>query len=272
MRKHIGLACALGTLLIAAPIALGAAQSVTSVKVTASFTYKGSQFHYTHERLTITRGGQLVYNQPVTSKNCFPTCAPGSLVAGHPSLQIADIEHNGDPDIILTLFSQGANCCLIDQIFSYDASKATYVKTERNFATAGANIKDLSHNGRLEFLTSDPVFQGTFTDDAASGLPLQILTFANRHFTAVTSSYPALLTKDAAQWLKLFKRHLSDGVGLIAAWAGDEDLLGHSATVKSYLAKELKAGNLRSALGANLGGQKFVDHLQKFLRQHGYLK
>ena len=61
-------------------------------------------------------------------------------------------------------------------------------------------------------------------------------------------------------------------MGLIAAWAGDEDLLGHSSTVKSYLAKELKAGNLRSALGANLGGQKFVDHLQKFLRQHGYVK
>jgi hypothetical protein len=272
MRRQIGLACTLGALLIAAPIALGAAQSAASVKVSASFTYKGRQFHYTHERLTISRGGQVVYNQPVTSKNCFPTCAPGSLVAGHPSLQIADIEHNGDPDIILTLFSQGANCCLIDQIFSFDPSTTTYVKTERNFATAGANITDLSHNGRLEFVSSDPVFQGAFTDDVASGLPLQILTFSNRHFTPVTSSYPTLVTKDAAQWLKLFKRHLSDGVGLIAAWAGDEDLLGHSATVKRYLAKELKAGNLRSALGANLGGQKFINHLQKFLRRYGYLK
>jgi hypothetical protein len=272
MRRQVTFACTLGALLIAAPIALSATQGVASVKVNASFTYKGHQFHYSHERLTISRGGQVVYNQPVTSKLCFGECAPGSLVAGHPSLQIADIEHNGDPDIILTLFSQGANCCLIDQIFAFNPSMGTYVKTERNFATAGANIKDLSHNGRLEFLTADPTFQGAFTDDAASGLPLQILTFANRRFTPVTSSYPKLLTKDAAQWLKLFKRHLSDGVGLIAPWAADEDLLGHSATVKSYLAKELKAGHLQSALGSNLSGQKFVTHLQKFLRQHGYLK
>ena len=148
----------------------------------------------------------------------------------------------------------------------------TYVKTERNFATAGANIKDLSHNGHLEFVTADPDFQGAFTDDAASGLPLQILTFANRRFTNVTSSYPTLLTKDATRWLKLFKRHVSDGVGLIAPWAADEDLLGHPATVKSYLAKELKAGKLRSALGSSLSGKRFVDHLQKFLRRHGYLK
>ena len=109
MGKRIGLACTLGALLIAAPIALGAAQSVASVKITASFTYKGHSLHYSHERLTISRGGQVVYNQAVTSTTCFRACAPGSLIAGHPSLQIADIEHNGDPDIILTLFSQGAN-------------------------------------------------------------------------------------------------------------------------------------------------------------------
>jgi hypothetical protein len=134
----------------------------------------------------------------------------------------------------------------------------------------------LRHNGRYEFLTADDSFAYEFTDFAASGLPIQILTFSDRHFSNVTRQYPKLVTRDAARWMKAFnsmaKQHYSDSVGVAAAWAADEELLGHVKLVNSFLAKQVKAGHLNSALSPQEpGGAKFVAKLSKFLRAHGYV-
>jgi hypothetical protein len=56
----------------------------------------------------------------------------------------------------------------------------------------------------------------------------------------------------------------------MAAWAADEDLLGHVKLVNRYLAQQAKAGHLNSPLYP--GGKRFVTKLQKFLRRHGYLR
>ena len=107
-------------------------------------------------------------------------------------------------------------------------------------------------------------------------MPIQILTFSNRRFTDVTRSYPHLVAKDAAKWLKAFKstssHHYQDSVGVIAAWAADEDLLGHKRLVSRYLARQSKAGHLNTALSPQGGGGKFIARLNRFLRKHGYLR
>jgi hypothetical protein len=186
-------------------------------------------------------------------------------------VHVLDLEHDGRPDVLLDLYSGGAHCCWIEQIFSF--ATTTYVKTEHDFGDPGEQVVDLSHDGRFEFKTADDAFAGVFTDFAASGLPIQILTFSNRHFHDATRNYPRLIAKDAAQWLRLFKgmarRHYADSVGVIAAWAADEDLLGNSKLVRSYLDEQQKAGHLNSIGGA--GGKTFVARLQTFLRTHGYL-
>ena len=77
----------------------------------------------------------------------------------------------------------------------------------------------------------------------------------------------------AAFWLKAFKgmarEHYSDSVGVIAAWAADEDRLGHAKRVNRFLAQQAKAGHLNAPFAA--GGTRFVTRLQRFLRRHGYL-
>jgi hypothetical protein len=223
----------------------------------------------------IKRSGQVFYNQPVTySGVCGSACAPGSTSARHPSVQVLDIEHDGNPDVILTLYSGGANCCLLDQVFSYDPGTMTYSRASRDFGDYGANLKDLSHNGIYEFVGANPSFKYEFTDGAASGEPLQIFSFSAGKFKDVARSYPKLIAKDAAKWLKFFKQQIKgsdiDSVGAIAAWAADEDELGQSKQVASYLQKEANAGVLRSPVEA--GGEKFIKHLDKFLRKEGYLK
>lgn len=274
MRRALIAAGIIALGLIAAPAALAKTETAHAGDVTATFSFQGKvpSFHGLH--LTITRGGAVAYDQPVVAKLCDKQCWPGALIGGQPAVQLVDLEHTGDPDVVLNLFSGGAHCCTVVQVFSFDPGTMSYVKTERNFGDPGMRVVDLQHNGRFEFLTADDSFAYRFTDYAASGLPIEILTFANHHFTDVTRSYPRLVARDAAVWLKAFKsmasEHYADSVGVIAAWAADQDRLGHARLVKRYLAQQAKAGHLNAPFGA--GGTKFVAELQKFLRRRGYLR
>ena len=273
-RAFLGLVV-LGACLVAAPAALATTQTATAGNVTATFTFQGKVPNFHGLRLTISRSGTVVYDQPVVSKFCAKLCWPGPAVAAkRPAVQVVDLEHTGDPDVVLNLFSGGAHCCTVIQIFSFNAAASSYSQTERVFGDPDARIVDLSHDGRFEFLTADDSFAYRFTDFAASGLPIEIVTFAGGHFTDVTRNYPGLVAKDAAFWLKAFKSQARQGypdsVGVIAAWAADEDLLGHSKQVSRYLRAQAAAGHLNAGDGA--GGAKFVANLQKFLRRHGYLR
>ncbi len=266
---------ALGALLLLAPAAFATVtQTARSGNVTAIYSYGGKYPKYTHQTLTIEQAGQVVYKQAVTDSQCGAYCAPLSLEARHASVKVIDIEHTGQPDVILSLWTGGANCCVVEQIFSYDPGTMTYSKTTRDFGPDGTAIEDLNHNGRYEFVTDNYAFKYEFTDGAASGLPLEILSFSGGKFTNITRNYPALIATDAGRFLKYFKQVIKsspiDSVGMIAAWAADEDELGHSKQVASYLQKEARAGDLRSPISA--GGETFIRHLDSFLRKQGYLK
>jgi len=270
-RGAVRVACALAAILglAAAPAALAATQSASSGVVSATFSYQGNVGPtISDEMLTIARSGQTVYSEPVTTTVCTASypCSPASSHAVH----VANLEAGGEPAVVLDLFSGGADCCTVEQVFSYDPGTMTYVKTERDFGQTGSKLEDLSHNGLDEFLTADSFFVCEFTDCADSGAPIEILSFATGRFTDVTTDYRPLIVKDAATWLRLYQHHMSNGLGLIAPWAADEDLLGHSATVKSYLAKELKEHHLKGAPSFS-GGQKFITTLNKLLRKEGYL-
>jgi hypothetical protein len=191
------------------------------------------------------------------------------------SVQVIDLDGTGQPNVVLNLFSGGAHCCSIAQVFTFDPGTMTYGMTERNFGDPGDRIEDLNHDGRFELVAADDRFAYAFTDFAASGLPLQILTFTGSRFQDVTNSYPALIRKDAGTWLKAFRQldhgHDIDSVGVIAAWAADEYRLGKVAAANRFLHQQANAGHLKSALGASVPqGQRFVTKLLKFLRQHGY--
>jgi hypothetical protein len=259
--------------LIAASVALARTQTASSGNVAATFTFQGKvpKFHGLH--LTISRSGTVAYDQPVVAKFCGKLCWPGGVIHS-PSVHVVDLEGTGDPDVVLDLYSGGAHCCTVEQIFSFDPATATYAKTEQVFGDPAAKIVDLGHTGHFEFLTADDSFAYKFTDFAASGLPIEILTFAHGHFTDVTRSYPKLVAKDAARWLRAFKaqarQHYPDSVGVIAAWAADEELLGHSKLVKRYLHQQAVAGHLNAPFAA--GGTRFVAKLQKFLRRRGYVR
>jgi hypothetical protein len=262
-----GLALALMAVLAASAVATTvSSQGVAVGGFSAVFSYVGQPPNVHGAHLRITRGGHVVYSRPVTAKLCGKGCGP----VNSRSIGIAALAPHRPADVILELFSGGANCCFIDQVFSYDPSRKTFVKTEHDFGNAGALIKPIGPHRRLEFRSANPAFQYVFTDGADSGEPLQIWQFADRAFADVTRSYPGLIRKDAARWFKFFQRDLSNGVGLIAAWAADEELLGNDAFVQSVLATQANQGHLRSGNSGTPSGQAFIAKLNAFMVKQGY--
>lgn len=257
-------------LLLVPAVAQAKTETASSGGVTATFTYHKAGFGYKNLSLSISQGGTVLYSAPVDVTSgaapCGTKCWPGNQ-AGGKSVHVVDLEHNGGRDVVLDLWSGGANCCVIEQVFY--PSGSTYKVVTRFFGNAGATLVDLRHNGYLQFRSGNPAFFGRFTDDAASGFPIQILIFRHGVFHDVTRSYPGRIAADAKEWLKAFKQHFSDGEDLIAAWAADEYMLGHKKQTNQYLNAQAKAGHLRSPI-TSLKGHKFVVALLKFLKKQGY--
>jgi hypothetical protein len=261
---------AAGLFLAAVAWAQSSSQTASAGGVSATFTYSGSGITVTNPRLRIVRAGQTAYEEPVHAALCGSICGPGALGAHAHSVRVIRLEPSGAPDVILELFSGGANCCFIDQVFTYSPFTHGYLKTERNFGSFGVTVKRIGKAKHWRFVSADENFKYEFTDGAASGEPIQIWSFSGRRFHDVTRHYPNLIATDAKRWLHFFKQNLSNGVGLIAAWAADEELLGQDKLVQSTLATEARQGDLRDGNGGGATGQRFITKLNRFLHQLGY--
>ena len=191
---------------------------------------------------------------------------------GKSSLHVLDLDGNGEPEVVLGLFTGGANCCFIDQVFSYDAGTRSYVRSEHNFLNAGATLTPLSR--RWVFKSGDSrITESGFTDIADSGTPIQIWRFAARRFTDVTRQYPGLIRADAAMWMRLFNHHASQRGGADRRLGGRRGPAGQSATVDSTLRSLAAQDKLRTPLGLpQHSATVFVDQLEKLLHRLGYTR
>jgi hypothetical protein len=244
--------------------------------VSATLTYEqltnhGAVSGYRGLRVTIQRAGITVYERAVSSRFCRTMCEPegGGRV---PSVHVANLEGGGEPGVLVDLYTGGAHCCSVSQVLRFDAGSGAYRLTEHNWGDPGAQLLDLNHDGKLEFLTADDRFAYVFTAFAFSGLPLQIYKFTANGFVDVTASFPRRVAADATQWLKQYSQNRRQGFGLgfLAAWAADEDRLGHRRLVASTLARENGLGHLLSSDGPSASGHHFISKLQSFLRHTGY--
>jgi hypothetical protein len=225
-------------------------------------------------RLKITLDGTTKVDEIIKSAACRPGCSAVGLGRTRTPLRVISLRAGAVPDVVVGLYSGGAHCCFVDQVYRLDPNTNTFVKTEHDFLDAGAQIVDLDGDHNFEFLSADArISNAGFTDFAHSPAPLQIWSFSQTKFRDITRRYPSRLTQDAARWLRAFHRQHGNGRGLIAAWAADEELLGHPGLVKSELAAARKARRL--GVPASFGGPspaKFVTQLQTLLRRLGYTR
>jgi hypothetical protein len=221
-------------------------------------------------RLTIARGAKVVYDQPVAATECARQCWPGALPPAVP-LHVVNLQRAREAAVVLDLYTGGAHCCSVGEVFSWDAGTSTYRQAEHDFGDPGYRLIDLSRDGRREFVSADDRFAYQFTAYAFSGLPLQVWRFAGA-FTDVTRRYPRQVARDARGWLQRFRAAARQGQGLgyLAAWAADEELLHRDAAVRRELRRDLKAHLLRSTVGGPGNGSRYIAALRAFLHRAGY--
>ena len=263
----------------AAMVAPASAATITQTARSSPFSASFSFTHtagitYEHQMLTIRSAGKVQYRAPVTSSFCHRYCEPGNPSRKGASVAWRRLSATGR-QLVLDLYSGGAHCCSIAEVFNQTPGSTHWTRSTFNFGDPGYELVDLNHDGSDEFLTADDRFAYAFTDYAASGMPLLILRWSDGHFSDVTRSYPARIARDAAVWMRAFKQqrrsHYGDTTGVIAAWAADEDALGNSGMVASFLKRAAAAKQLNSGLGGSVPqNARFVVALQRFLRRAGY--
>jgi hypothetical protein len=95
-------------------------------RVSATFTFDQSGSSYSQLQLQIARSGQVVYDEPVSSQYCSlgNGCSPGGF--GQSRVRVLPLQPGIEPDVVLALYTGGAHCCDVDQVFSYSPSFAGY--------------------------------------------------------------------------------------------------------------------------------------------------
>jgi hypothetical protein len=259
----------------APPVAQARTESASQGAVTATFSYrKSGDLEWTGLRLTIVRAGTTLFDGAPDVRQCpEPYCVPAGAfgTSGATSVRVRDLDGDGEPEVVLELYTGGAHCCLYAQVYRLRAGASGYDTTIHDFGDPGFALGDLDGDGRPEFRSADFRFDYAFSSFASSGMPVRIWRFQAGRFLDVTASFPARIRRDAALWWRGYRRRRArtDGeqLGLVAAWAGDEYRLGRRAHVLAVLRREARHGRLK---GPGLHGSRFIRSLDRFLRRLGY--
>jgi hypothetical protein len=226
---------------------------------------------YSGLRLLVMHLGKTVFNAPVKSA-LFPSgsAAGGGLKPA--SVSFHDLNGDGTPELVLVLWTGGAHCCYLDQIFDFTHSPAS--KVEINLRDSGGRVTAV--NGHVILQGADNRFDYAFTDYADSASPVQVWQYQSDRLVDTTRSFPGLVGADAARWwaryLKTRASSSDDDVrGILAAWAADESLLGDGTSAHTQLLQIAAKGDLDHGVGSPKG-VAYVGALWKFLGAHGYLR
>lgn len=251
-------------LLCASP-ALADEQVASRDGVTATFSYeRGDEFGFHDLRLRVERQGQVLYDQAVVAEGCeAPVCRPVSVI-------VRDLDGDGEPEVVVTLYWGGAHCCTIGLVLAFDG--AGYRVVEHNFGNPGFRLSDLGRDGAVEFLTADDRFAYRYTSYASSVLPVRVLAWDGRRLDDVTNAHKRRVRADlkrAWRLLQTARRRGYEPRGAAAAWAADRYRLGKRRSTLKSLRRLARAGRLEGFPGRD--PLKFVATLDRFLVRNGFL-
>ena len=207
--------------------------------------------------IRIRRAGKVVVDRDIP----YGT-VPARDLAKHKSLALENIDRDAAPEVLLDTFTGGAHCCFKTDVYDWLAAKHKYRRVVTNWRDAGYNLRNVGGDRRPEFVSADARFAYEFAPYAFSGFPARIFHFAGTHFKPVTSSFPAIVRRNAKFWLtKADQAPSGTSVrGYLAAYAADRALLGEGQAALDKLA--VTKG----------GGKAFADHVKRFLIGLKYLK
>lgn len=273
MRSPIAV-LALAALLCAAPAAMAKTETRSSGDVTATVTYHGKTPPFKPAHLTISQAGVTVFDAGVKMP-----CKPCGLQAPFNKgvLRLRDVDGDGEPEVLLDVFSGGAHCCSYVLVYRFLAFGNTYERIPLALGDPGYVLRDYNKDGRLEFVTGDDRFAYLFTSYADTAFPLTIYQLGEKGFVDVTRKFRRQVRADARRWLRVYRQALHqkrDVRGVLAAFLADEYLARHSKQGWRVLRRAARKGQLKSPYGDKTGptGKRYLRKLRGYLRRWGYAR
>jgi hypothetical protein len=281
MRARRRRSAPLGGLVVALALALpGVAAADDAGSVTASggavqatLSWQAADYGVKDPRLVVVRAGATLLDGPPVGDPDL--CSVGCVFAGTGAdapLQVLDLDGDGEPEVLVTVFTGGAHCCTVSEVLRFTG--AAYARLETGWGSLGYNLKDLDGDGRPELSGYDFAFEDAFTSHAASFEPRLVLDYdpaAKGGFRDVTRRFPALVgrnLKEALHTVRVARRQHAETLGPVAAYVADLYLLGRGREVRPYLARARRRGDLRGVAGP--APRSFERKLLTFLHQQGY--
>jgi hypothetical protein len=263
-RRHsAGRALGAAVGLLIAALALGApgaasandAGSITHTvgPTTATLSWGAAEFGVVDPKLSVVRDG-VPYAITIDDV-CLEGCVVVADDPAHPAdsvLQVADLDGDGEPEILADFFSGGAHCCVTARLLTWNG--AGYTAKDINYGDVGYTLEDADGDGRPELVGYDPVFSGAFTAFAGSLFPPQVLRVDHGAIIDITRQFPALVRTDAKARLRdLRKAKRGDDLrGVLAAYVADEYLLGRGTVGKAEIDHQHRAGRVTAGFKALL--------------------
>ena len=277
MRQALVAAAVLAPLV--APTAVGAAptaENATSGQVSAKLAWDQSPDKgASGVRVTITRGGvELVAEdlQPGCREFCWEP-------PGDEPLRVRDLNADGEPEVLVDLYTGGAHCCSMLRLYGFDPASGRYARLDRDFGNPGYTLRDYRRDGQIEISTTDDRFSYLFTSYLESARPLLVLRYEAGGLVDVTRRFRPEIRSHAKSLYSFYKRLRREGDldvrGVLAAWQADNYLLGGSAPGRGW--EKLRVAARRGELdhvGANRGpeGSRYVLSLRRYLKRFGYIR
>jgi hypothetical protein len=259
-------------------------ETATNGTVTAQLRYitrtgrrDGFRFkEFRNFRVKITRGGQVLYDEPVGDP-CERFCNPTESALTHKHIGLRDLNGDGEPEAVVDLFTGGANCCVLVLAYGFDAAANVYRRAELD--TGGGYVaRALGSDAVIELVGDDFRFRGLFTCGACGPRPIRIWDYGLRRFHVVTRDFPAKIREHARRMRRFYERvrHRDEAAfvkGALTPLAADLCLLDRCARGFRIVRAAIRRGELdrRSIFDVSPLRFAYLRALKRFLRRTGYL-
>src|SRR3954454_14267328 len=277
---------ALALLLVAAGPASGATRTETSksgqVSATFTYDYKKTRFgtyDFSKLHLTIDRAGARLLDAAVEAPTCegCTSWPAGQGRKGTRSVTVRDLDADGEPEVLVDLYSGGANCCWFSVSYRFDEAQNKYIrKVLRPGLSFPYTLKDIDRNGIPEFVSVDYRFAYKYGSNTDTPRPLRIFNWKAGRLVDVTVGFPKLAARDAADMYKgyLHYRKVKDVNvrGLLAAYLADSYNAGNGRTAWRRVVAAYRRGDVSKKIPGDAGphGKAYLQSLRRFMKKLGY--
>lgn len=275
--------------LVLCPAALAAHkdETATSGAVTATFSYdyRVNRYHvpeFSNLHVTVDRAGQRLVDVPLDDQCTEPGCSawPAEFGAeGGQSVVVRDLDADDEPEVLVDLYTGGANCCFFTESWRYDEASNTYIeKVLRPGLSFPYTLRDLNKDGVPEFRTVDYRFAYKYGSNADTPRPLQIFDWDAGKLVDVTIAYPKAAARDAASLYRVYlhfrKQKDANLRGVMAAYLADSYNAHNSRTAWRRVIAAYHRGDLNRRFADEVGpfGKRFLRSVRLFLMKTGYVR